>query len=161
MPFGVDQVLVSRSGEIADASAEHFVDRNCDRAVLEERLFEVEDVVDDHFGPGRGQGFDVFGKRGFAVEGRGESQARARSEVVDDLRHRPALICRSFPAAGFVAFEDVDEGCVAAGIAQAGKIGVGDVFRCSCSNRTAAVDRFGRLVERVGEDADGDAAAVD
>ena len=50
--FGVDEVVVAGGGEVGDAGAGHFFDRGADRPVLEERLFEVGDVVDEDFGFG-------------------------------------------------------------------------------------------------------------
>ena len=87
-----DQVVVAGGREVGVSFGDHFVDRVGDRAVLEERLFEVGDVVDQDPRPGRRQRPDVFGERRFAEEGGREIDPRPGRQVVDDLRHAPALV---------------------------------------------------------------------
>ena len=49
----IDQVVVAGSGEVGDTVFfDRFIDGNRNRTVLEEGLFEVEDVVGDHLGAG-------------------------------------------------------------------------------------------------------------
>ncbi len=76
----IEDVFVARGGEIGHPLRGDFVHRGGDRAVLEERLFEPADIVDDHlrpgppFGDGARQPFDVLGERFFAFEGGGEGE---------------------------------------------------------------------------------------
>ncbi len=161
MSFGIDQVVVSGGGEVGDTGRGDFVDRNSHRAVLEEGFFKVEDVVGDHLGAFRGQFPDVFREGRFTVEGGGKIDVGFWREVVDDLRHRPALVRRPFRFPGYVGFKDFDRGRISAGIDFTGKVAAEDVARFRGGHRSAAVGRFGCLVEGVGENPDGDSAAVD
>src|SRR5262249_2562023 len=61
-------------------------------AVLEERLVEGADVVDDHRGAGVGQVPDALGEGRLAAGRGGEREPGAGGDVVDDLQHRPALV---------------------------------------------------------------------
>ena len=65
--FGVEEVFVPGGGEIGDpVSSVTLLHGRRDRAFLEERLFEIGDVVGDHLGSGAftrfGEPFDVFGE---------------------------------------------------------------------------------------------------
>ncbi len=147
---GVEQVVVPRGGEVGGAAGDHFVHRACDGAVLEERLFEVGDVVGDHPGAGRRQRPDVGGEGEFPGERGGEGERGAGGEVVDDLGHRPALVLPF----GFGIVEHADGRVRAAGAAGPRKVAAGDVAGGIGGGKRIAV-------EGVGEDADLNAAAVD
>ena len=134
--------VVAGGAEIGDALGGDGVDRLGDEAVLEERLVEIADVVDDDLGLGRvGQGLDVVGEAELAAVGGGECQAGAGSDVVDVLQHRPAFV----GAARRAVREHVD---------RLGLVGRSPVLVDSASPPL-------ELIHAVGEHADGDAGAVD
>ena len=155
--FGGTEVVVAGRGEVGDSGCGHFRHRRRHRPVLEHRLFEVGDVVDDHVGPGAAggdrsrQAFDVLGEGEFAVEGGGEGEIRVGSNVVDDLQHRTTLVV----ASGGAVFEHVDRHLLAAAVVfGAGQVVALDIFGgVGRDRRFAALDR-GRDVVGVGEDAD-------
>ena len=93
----------------------------------------------------------LLGERGFPLERRRELDSRAGREVVDDLRHPPALVGR-FGDEGVV--EDAERVGEPAGVGGTRQVAGGDVGRGA--GRSARIG-----VEGVGEDADRDAAAVD
>ena len=100
--------------EVGDPFADDFVDRDGDRAVLEERLFEVADVVDDHGGAGGGQAADVFGE--------GDSPRNAVAKEIVAPGARSWTICAMRPAlvggfGGEEVVEDADRRGEAAGVA--------------------------------------------
>ena len=68
------------------------VHRRGDVAVLERRLDEVDDVIDDHLTAARGEVEDVLREPRHAAEGGGETERGARREVVDDLEHGGAFV---------------------------------------------------------------------
>ena len=68
------------------------VDRLGDDHVLEGRLVEVRDVVDDDGAAGRLQGEDVVGEAGIAVEGGGKEHLSAGQQVLNDFHHCRSLI---------------------------------------------------------------------
>ncbi len=156
----VEQVVVARRREVGRAAFDDFVDRDRHRTILEERLFEVKDVVGDDLGACRSQFLDAFGKGEFAVEGGGEIDMGRGCQVMDDLRHRPSLV-RSFSGI-FLVFEHGNGRGVPTFVADSGEVSAFHVVSGFGRNfLAAAVRRFGRLVEGVGKDADGDPAAVD
>lgn len=146
----VDQVAVAGRGEVGGSALRHIPRRDADRALLEEGLREVDDIVDDRPRAGGVQAPDVVGERRQAGEGGGEGERGAGGEVVDDLGHRPALVA----AGGFRVVQHVHRPGRAAGVAGAGQVAAGDVPR-------GARRRRGVAVERVGEDADRDPGAVE
>ena len=78
--------------EVEAAVGGRRVDSPGDDVVLERRLPEVDDVVDDDVRPGRAQRLDVLGEPRLATERRREVQLGPRREVVHDLQHRRALV---------------------------------------------------------------------
>ena len=123
-----------------------------DRAVLEEGLFEVGDVVDDHVGARARPGPGCCAAKAVSplkAVAKAIAAPGARSWTIWAIP-RPSSV--GFGARGVV--EDVDRVGVAAGIAGAGQVAAGDVG--------GGVGRGGRVaVEGVGEDPDRDPAAVD
>ena len=93
--FGVEEVVVAGRGQVGDAVADHFVDRHRHRSVLEERLFEVGDVVDDHLRPGaagadrRGQLSMLWAKASSLLKALAKASSAFGSDVVDDLQPSP------------------------------------------------------------------------
>ena len=100
----IDVLVVGVGGvagrrEVRDAVRHGGVDRLRDHAVLEERLGQEADVVDDDVGALAAE--RLRGEPGHRVgeallagvpEGRAERQRGARRHVVDDLEHRRALV---------------------------------------------------------------------
>ena len=93
------RVFIARRGQVGDSEFGHFLDRDRDRPVLEEGLFEVADVVDDHVGTGTARGdrlrqlADVFGELESAAVGGGEGELGLRGDVVDHLHiARPSSV---------------------------------------------------------------------
>ena len=84
--------LVARGREVRDAPAHHDVDGLGDHAVLEERLAEVEHVVDDDVRPRVGEVDDALRERGLPSERRVEREGGPRRDVVGQLHHGPALV---------------------------------------------------------------------
>ena len=85
--------VVAGGGEVSDALGFHLVDGLGDDAVLEHRLGEVDDVVDDHLRAGLvGQLDDAVGEVGLAAEGGVEGLTGPRRDVADQLHHGAALV---------------------------------------------------------------------
>src|SRR4030095_12181035 len=105
--------------EVGHALGYDAVDRLGDDAVLEHRLKEVDDIIDDHPGtrscqganvrgearlsdfgrrkgktgaPGGGEAAIVRGKPRLSDFGRRKGKTGARGYIVDDLQHRPTLV---------------------------------------------------------------------
>ncbi len=137
--------LVAGRGEVERSRCGHGVDGLRDDAVLEDRLVEVEDVVDDDVAVVRrvAERLDVRREARFADVRRREEELRVGRDVVDDLEHRAALV----RPAGEV-LHDGHGREVPERIARSGQVAARDV-------RGRAAER----VERVGEDADPDAGA--
>ncbi len=95
--------LVAGRREVDDTGGRHRIDRLRHWIVLERRLVEVDDVVDDDVAAGCGQVEDVLREARLTGEGGRETEARTGCEVVDDLEHRRALV-----AAARLAGQDVD-----------------------------------------------------
>ena len=93
-PCGLIAVAAFIAGrrDVGDAFRFHGLNRLRHHAVLEERLVEIADVVDDHLGAGGGERENAVGKVLLAVEGGIEGEAGAGGDVVDDLHHRAALV---------------------------------------------------------------------
>ena len=133
---------VARRREVRHALVDHNVDRLGDNAVLEHRLGEVDQVVDDDVRPSPadcrvGRQFeDTVGHIGKPAEPRVEGQIRTGRHVVDQLREGPALVA----SARLTGCQDVDS---------RGKI--------TCDN---VVGVPAQHVEAVGDDAHRHARAV-
>jgi hypothetical protein len=84
--------FVARGGEVEDAGGRDRVDRLRHDSVLEGRLVEVDDVVDDDVAPIGGQVEDVLREARLADARRRVAERRAGSEVMDDLEHRRAFV---------------------------------------------------------------------
>ena len=139
-----DDVRVPGRGEVRDAGLARRVGRVRDRTVLEERLVEVRDVVDDDVGVvDRTQRGDLVREVEVTVEGGREREMRAGREVVHELRHRAALV--GLPAAREVGLHDHGRG-TAARVPDPGQISGCDVGR-------RVRGRADRLVERIRQDA--------
>ena len=86
-------VPVPCGGDVDDPACGDVCDRLADRSALPHRVLRVGHVVDDDGGSGSFcECPDVVGERIFAVERRCEGEMRAGCKVMNDLRHRPALV---------------------------------------------------------------------
>ena len=95
LPSASIEVVVAGGGEVGDPFGDDFVDRDRDRAVLEEGLFEVADVVDDHRrAPAAASALMLSAKAVSPLKAVAKAIAAPGREVVDDLGHRPALVGR-------------------------------------------------------------------
>src|SRR5690606_20252182 len=100
----VDAVaFVAGRGQVGHAGSGNRVDGLRDRTVLERRLGQVDDVIDDHVAAAGGQVKDVLRELRLVGQRGGEAQRRVRGQVVDDLQHR-----RAFAAAALLARQHVD-----------------------------------------------------
>ena len=161
--------VVAGGGEIGDSLGLHAIDGLGNYSVLEERLVEINDVVGDHLGTGGRQLADAVGKVSLAVLRGIEGETRARRNVVNDLQHRPPLVAerqlgrRTVVEAGRL-FEHIDARRQIARLHVRGVVGGESVVRVTlvARDRHAAAGScvHGIAIEAVGQDADGDAGAV-
>ena len=86
---------VAGGGEEQYAGFGDGIDRLGDDHVLEGRLIEVRDIIDDDGASGGLQGKDVAGKTGVTIEGGGKEQFGAGQQVLDDFHHRCSLVAQA------------------------------------------------------------------
>src|SRR5262249_13889130 len=108
-----------------------------DHSVVEDGRIRVTDVIHDGFGPRTGEGLDPVGEVLGTVRRGVEGQVGAGCEVVDDFEHGPAFVL-----AAAAVLQDIDLGREIAGLLRVGQPAL-------------------ELVDRVGEDADGDPLPVE
>ena len=90
-PLPVGARRVPRGGVVRHPGGDRGAYRLGNRPVLEERLAEEAEIVDDDVGAGGGQALDRLDEGEVALDAAGEQQLGARRQVVDDLQHRPSL----------------------------------------------------------------------
>ena len=84
--------LVAGGGVVRDPGADGGLDGGGQRPVLEERLIEEAEIVDDDVRACRGEAAHRIFEGQLAVAAAREEEARARRQVVDDLEERRALV---------------------------------------------------------------------
>ncbi len=125
--------LVAGRGVVRHAGLHRRTHRRRDRPVLEVRLAEEPEIVDDHVGARGGEALDRLDHPEAVGDAR-EEERRARRDVVHDLEQRGTLVAAATPA-------------------RAGGNGHG--------GQVAALLRLLQVVDAVGDDADDHAAAVE
>src|SRR4030095_16262371 len=83
---------IASCGEMSRTRCDDTIYRLGDDTVLEHRLRQGNYIIDDDFRAGCCEGKDVRGESGLPVERRGERKTRARSDVMDNLQYRSALV---------------------------------------------------------------------
>src|SRR5262249_32255166 len=85
--------VVAGRGKVGGASADYRVHGLGDDAVLEHRLGQVQDVVDEHARAAGLEREDVVGEARLATVGGRKCERSPGRHVVDDLKHGAALVC--------------------------------------------------------------------
>jgi len=101
--------LVSGRRVVRDAGFDRGLDRGAHRAVLEERLVEEAEVVDQDVRAGGGQAPHGVDEGHLAVAPAGEEEPGAGRQVVNDLQQRGSLVAASPPASRVVGHRDQRE----------------------------------------------------
>ena len=135
-PSVVDLRLIAGRRVVGHAGLDRRPDRLSNHAVLEERLVEQADVIDDHLRAGVAEAGDGVDEGQLVAEPFGEEEGRTGREVVDDLEHGRPLV-----AAACGAPEPP-----------------GDARACG---HVAGDDRLRDVVDAVGDHAHRDAAAIE
>lgn len=141
---------VGGGGQEQRAIGDGGVHRLGDDAVLEHRLGEEEDVVDDHVGAAGAQGGDVLGERRLVGQSGREEQRGAGGEIVHHLAHAAPLVA----AAARAGIEHHDGWWQ---VARLLRRGAGQPPRAAVAGQRPAE----RVADGVGQQANADAAAVD
>ena len=98
----VPVAAVTGRREVVAAVGDCCADRLGDDTVLERRLQQIPDIVNDDVGAGRAEILDVLRHLGRPAAAGGEKQLGARRKIVDDLEDGSPLRSLAPPAAGQV-----------------------------------------------------------